>query len=89
MVWADTIAVGPTLQGVLDALTLKPLAGRLKVPLADGFREHLRTCTRKELYELNRALVDTYPLGSADIPVIKKHLKEHVDDLHSAIQQYG
>ena len=86
MVWADTIAVGPTLQGVLDALTLKPPAGRLKVPLADGFREHLRTCTRKELYELNRALVDTYPLGSADIPVIKKHLKEHVDDLYRAIR---
>lgn len=86
MVWADTIAVGPTLQGVLDALTLKPPVGRLKVPLADGFREHLRACTRKELYELNQFLVDTYPLGSADVPVIKKHLKEHVDDLYSAIR---
>lgn len=86
MVWADALAVGPTLQGVLDALTLKPPVGRLKVPLADGFREHLRACTRKELYELNHAIVDTYPLDSADVPVIKKHLKEHVDDLYSAIR---
>ncbi|MBL7181279.1 MAG: hypothetical protein ISS65_13905 [Desulfobacterales bacterium] len=89
IVWADTIAVEQTLKGVLEALALKPPVARFKAPLADGFRGYLRSCSRRELYDLNRALVNTYHPRSPDVPVIKKHLKQHADDLYHAIQQQG
>jgi len=89
IVWSDRVAVRQTLQGVLDALALKPPVGRFKKPLADAFREHLRSCTRTELSDLNQALVDTYHPRSPDVPVIKNHLKQHIDDLYCAIHWSG
>jgi hypothetical protein len=86
IVWADTVAVGNTLQGVLDALALKPAAGRVKMPSVDGFLAYLRTCRRTDLYDLNKALVSTYHPRSPDVGVIKQHLKQHVEDLYNAIQ---
>lgn len=83
--WSDNVAVRQTVKGVFDALALKPQAARTGVPLVEGFKKHLRTCSLDELHELTEALVDSLHPRSPDTPVIRKNIEQHVKDLYRAI----
>lgn len=87
IVWSDDIAVEGTLKGFFEGLALKPPIVSIPGPLMDGFRNHLLSCSQKNLFGLSQAMVEAYNPRSPEIPVIKKNLKRHVKILFNAIKQ--
>ena len=89
IVWSDRGVLGPTMQGFLEALALKPLISFLAEPLVDLFRKHLLACSRPDLLDLNHAIVQKMHPRAPDVAVIKKHLEQHTNDLYDVIQHDG
>jgi len=87
IVWSDDIAVEGTLKGFFEGLALKPPIVSIPGPLMDGSRNHLLSCSQKNLFGLSQAMVEAYNPRSPEIPVIKKNLKRHVKILFNAIKQ--
>ena len=87
MVWSGDIAVKGVLKGFFEGLVSKPPIRSLPGSLAKGFRRHLSACTHADLLDLNAAMVQTYHPMAPEVPVIRQHLEQHVDDLCRAIQQ--
>jgi hypothetical protein len=88
IVWSDDSAIKGTLKGFFEGLTLKPKIISFAKPLIYCFRHHLLSCTRAELLDLNRSIVQVYHSRAPEVPVIKQHLTQHVEDLYHAIQHY-
>lgn len=88
IVWSDDVAIKGTINGFLEGLTLKPPLGGCDKPLVSCFRHHLLSCSRAELLDLNRSIVQSYHSQAPEVPVIKQHLTQHVVDLYHAIQHY-
>jgi len=86
IVWSDNIALKGTLNGFFEGLALKPLISLFSEPLADCFQKHLLACSRKDLLDLNLSIVETYHPQAPEVPVIRRHLKKHVDNLYNAIK---
>jgi len=87
IVWSDDVAIKGILKGFFEALALKPLFRMFSEPLAHCFRQHLLSCSRVDIFDLNHAIVHTYPLNSPEISVIQQHLEKHVEDLYNSIRQ--
>ena len=88
MVWSDGIAVKGVLKGFFEGLVSKPPVRSFPESLADGFRQHLLACTHADLLDLNSAMVQAYHPMAPEVPVIRQYLKQHVDDLYRAIEQF-
>jgi hypothetical protein len=88
IVWSDNFAIKGTLKGFFEGLTLKPPIREFGKPLAYCFHKHLLSCSRAELLDLNRSIVQAYHSQAPEVPVIKQHLTQHVVDLYHAIQHY-
>jgi len=88
IVWSDRVVPGPTIQGFLEALALKPPIRFLAEPLADLFRQHLLACSRMDLLDLSSAIVQAMHPRAPYVAVIKKHLEQHTNDLYDAIENY-
>ena len=88
VVWAHNMALEPTLQGILDALALKPRVSQSAAPLDDLFCRYLVTCSRTDLLDLSRAIVQKMNRQAPDIGVVKKHLEQHASDLYDVIQHF-
>jgi hypothetical protein len=88
IVWSDNLAIKGTLKGFFEALTLKPPIRPFAKPLIYYFREHLLSCSPSDLLDLSRFIVQTYHSQAPEVPVIKQHLTQHVEDLYHAIQHY-
>ena len=88
IVWSCDSALKGTLKGFFEGLTLKPQIRELDKPLVYCFRNHLLSCSRAELLDLNRSIVQVYHSRAPEVPVIKQHLTQHVEDLYHAIQHY-
>ena len=86
IVWSDNIALKATLNGFFEGLALKPLISLFSEPLADCFQKHLLACSRKDLLDLNHSIVETYHPQAPEVPVIRRHLKKHVDNLYNVIK---
>jgi len=86
IVWSDNIAIQGTLKGFFEGLTSKPQLSTFAKPLIYCFHHHLLACSRAELLDLNRSIVQAYHSQAPEVPVIKQHLTQHVEDLHHAIQ---
>jgi hypothetical protein len=89
IVWSDDTAIKGTLKGFFEGLALKPQIRPFSKPLVSCFRHHLLSCSRAEFLDLNRSIVQAYHSQSLEVPVIKQHLKQHVEDLYHAIQDYN
>ncbi|MFO7554501.1 MAG: hypothetical protein R6W88_04785 [Desulfobacterales bacterium] len=87
IVWSDDAALKGILKGFFEGLVLKPEISVFTEPLNDCFRQHLLSCRRADFFDLNQALVSTYPLKAPEVPVIRRHLGRHVEDLYNAIRQ--
>ena len=87
IVWSDDVALNGILKGFFEGLALKPEVSAFADPLNECFRQHLLSCRRGDFFDLNQALVSTYPLEAPEVPVIRQHLGKHVEDLYSAIRQ--
>jgi hypothetical protein len=87
IVWSDDVAIKGILEGFFEALALKPLFSMFSEPLDHCFRQHLLSCRRTDFFDLNYAIVHTYPLNAPEISVIQQHLEKHVEDLYNSIRQ--
>jgi len=87
IVWSDDVALKGILKGFFEALALKPEISVFAEPLNDGFRQHLLSCSRADFFDLNNAIVRTYPSQAPEVPVIRQHLEKHVEGLYNSIRQ--
>jgi hypothetical protein len=87
IVWSDDSALKGILKGFFEALALKPEISVFEEPLNDGFRQHLLSCSHADFFDLNHAIVHTYPLKAPEVPVIRQHLEKHVEGLYNSIRQ--
>jgi len=87
IVWSDDAALKGILKGFFEALALKPKISAFAEPLNVCFRQHLLSCRRADFFDLNQALVCTYPSQAPEVPVIRQHLGKHVEDLYNTIRQ--
>ncbi|MBW2239453.1 MAG: hypothetical protein JRF39_10540 [Deltaproteobacteria bacterium] len=88
IVWSGDIAVKGVLKGFFEGLVSKPPIRSFPGSLADGFRQHLSVCTHEDLRDLNAAMLQAYHPMAPEVPVIRQYLKQHVDDLYRAIEQF-
>jgi hypothetical protein len=88
IVWSDDIAVKGVLKGFFEGLVSKPPIRSFPGSLADGFRQHLFACTYEDLLDLNSAMVQAYHSMAPEVPVIRQYLKQHVEDLYRAVEQF-
>ncbi len=87
IVWSDDVALKGILKGFFEALALKPKISAFAEPLNECFRQHLLSCSPADFFDLNQALVCTYPLQAPEVPVIRQHLGKHVEGLYNAVRQ--
>ncbi|MFZ0482649.1 MAG: hypothetical protein WAL93_04585 [Desulfobacterales bacterium] len=87
IVWSDDVAIKGILKGFFEALALKPEFGVFEEHLSHCFRQHLLSCCRADFFDLNHAIVHTYPSQAPEVPVIQQHLEKHVEDLYNSIRQ--
>jgi hypothetical protein len=85
VVWSDPMAVGATVTGFFDALSRKPVPAVLPDTLSRCFRAFLSVCDRADLMAVAQSLVDAYPDGAPEVPVVRAHLDAHIEDLHGAL----
>jgi hypothetical protein len=86
IMWSDDTSVDGILKGFFESLALKPPNVSLTGPLIDCFRNHLLACSRIDFLDLNLSIVETYHPQAPEVPVIRQHLKKHVDNLYNAIK---
>jgi len=87
IVWSDDAALKGILKGFFEALALKPMISVFSESLDDCFRQHLLSCCWADFFDLNHAIVHTYPLQAPEAPVIRQHLGKHVEGLYNSIKQ--
>ncbi|MGA7144491.1 MAG: hypothetical protein WBY47_08285 [Desulfobacterales bacterium] len=85
--WSDKIALKGMLKGFFEGLALKLPAQMFQAPLVNCFRQHLLACSPADFSELNHAIVRGYPLQAPEVPVIRRHLESHIEDLYNASRQ--
>ncbi len=88
VVWSDPIAVTATASGFFDALARKPVPAALPDTLSRCFRAFLSVCSAADLMAVAESLVDAYPDGAPEVPVIRPHLDSHIEDLHGALAAF-
>jgi hypothetical protein len=85
IVWADRLAVKSTVEGFLEGLAQKPQIAFMPDTVDKCFRYYLSLCTREDLYDLSKAAANAFHRRAPEVQVIKRHLKEHVEELGRAI----
>ena len=87
IVWSADVALRGILKGFFEALALKPKISAFAEPLNECFRQYLLSCGRADFFDLNHALVCTYPSQTPEVPVIRQHLEKHVKDLYNSTRE--
>jgi hypothetical protein len=87
IVWSDDVSLKGILKGFFEGLALKPQISVFAEPLDHYFKQHLLSCCRADFFDLNHAIVHTYPLQAPEVPVIRQHLEKHAKDLYNSIRQ--
>jgi hypothetical protein len=87
MAWSDKIALMGILKGFFEGLALNPPVDGFEAPLVDCFRQHLLACSAADFSDMNHAIVRGYPSQASEVPVIRRHLARHIEDLYNAARQ--
>jgi hypothetical protein len=87
ILWSDKIALIGILKGFFEGLALKLPVDGFKAPLNDCFRQHLLACSAADFSDMNHAIVRGYPSEASEVPVIRRHLARHIEDLYNAARQ--
>jgi len=80
--WASSRVVPAILEGFLEGLSLKPQIPEMPEAIDQCFGYYLSVCSREDLVELTAAVVNKFDPRSAETPIVKQNLKEHVDSLY-------
>ena len=86
--WADSRAVPATLEGFFEGLALKPQTPELPDAIDQCFGYYLSVCSQEDLFELTEAVANELYSRSAETPIVKQHLEEHVESLHRSIDLF-
>ena len=86
IVWADEISVYAAIRGFFEGLDQKTRIPLLPDMPSRCFRYYLSRCTEADLFDLSVALVNSFQPEIPEVPVIKKHLGEHVATLCRSIR---
>ncbi|MGD8290307.1 MAG: hypothetical protein PVF37_01300 [Desulfobacterales bacterium] len=87
IVWSDRVAVKSTLDGFFEGLGLKPPIDSLPDSIETCFRYYLSVCTREDLYELGKVVMNTFNRRAPELQVVKQHLSNHVEELDYLFRQ--
>lgn len=85
IVWSDDAAVSGTVKGFMEALRAKERSNGGGAPISTGFKTYLGSLSEKDLLDLLENIVDRYAAGWPDLPVIRKHLKDHAGTMKAAL----
>jgi hypothetical protein len=88
MTWSDKTAVEATLIGCLEALSMKPDIAELPDSALACFIACLSSCTKEDLLDLLRSIVNRFNPQMLDLPLIKKNLSEHVETLYHIMGKF-
>jgi len=80
--WASSRVVPAILEGFFEGLALKPQIPELPDAIDQCFGYYLSVCSQEDLFELTAAVANEFNPRSAETPIVKQNLKEHVDSLY-------
>jgi hypothetical protein len=86
--WADARVVPAILEGFFEGLTLKPQIPELPEAIDQCFGYYLSVCSQEDLFELTAAVANEFDPRSAETPIVRQHLKEHVDSLYRSLELF-
>jgi len=87
--WAGDHCVEATIQGFYDAMRHKVARGRCHNSLPREFLGNVRCLTLGKMAETFRFAVDSYDEDAPDLPVIRKHLVDHVFKVYEILQDFS
>ena len=87
IVWSDKMALKGILKGFFEGLALKQETNMFAKPLNHCFLHHLLSCSLADFFDLNYAIANIYPSQAPEAPIIRQHLRKHVEDLYNAVRQ--
>jgi len=76
--WADEQCVAATAQGFLQGLRDQVSEGRCDPDFLQGLLKALESMSPSDWAELFREVVDSYDPDAPDLPIVRRHLVEHI-----------
>jgi len=86
IVWADTLSVEGTIRGFREGIIIKSKSGVIPYNFLDEFRIYLQSRSKNELFELSKAIINSFNQSAPDIPVICRNLAKHSSELFHAVK---
>jgi hypothetical protein len=84
--WADTLSVVGTIRGFREGIKIKTRSGAIPCNFTDEFIMYLESRSEKELFELSKAIINSFNQSAPDIPVIRRNLAKHSSELFHAVK---
>lgn len=82
LVWSDDAAVEGMVLGFLQAISDCYIPPFQPTSLRDAFLTFILSFHKVNIFELAKAVLDTYPPQSPEIPIIQSKLQDHIDCLN-------
>jgi len=86
IVWADNISVEGTIKGFREGIKIKTRSGVIPYNFIDEFRSYLLSISENELFDLSKAIINSFNQSAPDIPVICRNLTKHLNELFLALK---
>jgi len=84
--WADNLSVEGTIKGFRESIKIKTKSGMIPYNFIDEFRIYLQSKSENELFELSKAIINSFNQSAPDIPVISINLAKHSSELFRALK---
>jgi len=86
IVWVDNLSVEGTIMGFGEGIKLKTRSREIPYNFIDEFRIYLQSRSENELFELSKAIINSFNQSAPDIPVICRNLVKHSSELFHALK---
>jgi len=86
IVWADNLSIQGTIKGFREAIKIKTRLGVIQYNFIDKFRIYLQSISENELFELSKAIINSFNQAAPDIPVISRNLVKHSSELFHSLK---
>jgi hypothetical protein len=86
IVWADNLSVEGTIKGFREGIKIKTRSRVISYNFIDEFRIYLHSRSENELFELSKAITNSFNQSAPDIPVICRNLAKHSSELFHAVK---
>ena len=86
IVWADNLSVDGTIKGFREGIKIKAKSGAIQYNFFDKFRIYLQSISENELFELSKAIINSFNQSAPDIPIICRNIAKHSSELFHAVK---